>query len=104
MAITGQYSFDRSQDIDETLLEAEESANGEPLKFRVQPQLEIQREGRSKKKMFFAWRGVFWNLKCDTTEDARSLRDAMASFFLLVERQGPQVAKTLLDSARVSQG
>ena len=83
------YTAD-SSDLDQVLHQAEAANPGQPIRIRIQPQVWIS--GRE----YLAWRRVSWPLRCDSVEEAISLRMAMEAFFVAVGARGPvQVAQEL---------
>ena len=86
MVITQEYSLE-AQD-DECLEGAQQIATdtGKPIRLRVQPQLFTATPNRYRAGMYYAWKGVSWNLSCPTVSDVIEVRDALASFFRLLEQ------------------
>lgn len=86
-------------DIDQTLREAEQSREeGKPLKIRMQPQLWIATPDRRPRAGYQGWRGVYWGVECETTQEVREVRDAIAACFKSIEAVGALRTSEILDA------
>lgn len=94
MGMEVNYSRDRGDQYD-SLNRALEATDGREIRLRLQPQLfSTNNAGR---KLYTGWRGVYWNVTCETRRDAVQVRDAMATFFRQLESFGVDAVKQWLD-------
>lgn len=100
MLIERQYSLDAAGEDDSLrLATAIATRMGKPLRMRVQPQLLCDTLGtRYRAGMYLAWKGVYWNLSCSTAAEVVEIRDALASFFKLLEKVPGRLLQTEFDS------
>lgn len=87
--------------VDETLEEAERANPGQPIKLRVQPQIQVKGIG------YLAWRKLSWAFAVADVVEAQAFREALTLFFRVLTLRG--IAQTctglraLLDTDGVQQ-
>jgi hypothetical protein len=71
-----------------------------PIRVRIQPQVfRLTTEGKRNQYRF--WRDVHWTLDMDTPAEVYAFRDALAVFFRVVPRIGPEAAIQALKGVRM---
>jgi hypothetical protein len=97
MAFEVEYSLDApAQDVDETIHLAMQADPEQPLRVRIQPQ--VYTKLSNVKGTYLAWRGVFWNMKLGSVEEARAFRACLVSFFKALSVFGAENLKRRLDT------
>lgn len=85
-----KYAGNRT-DLDTILPIAQRARPGKPIRVRVQPT--IFRDGS-----YHSWSGVAWRVDCGTLEEASALRQALQAFFEIVDLQGIEQTKVMLEA------
>ena len=85
-------------DQDETIRVAEAQRDPDGwIHIRIQPQVLLTTpEGR---RLYLAWRDVYWVFKVQTAAEAYDLRDALVACFAAVGKFGATAVKESLDGA-----
>lgn len=73
--------------VDKSIREAIDERPGMPIRIRFQPDILRKREGADR-ATYQPWRNVHWTIVADTLDEARLLREALASFFWLASQGG----------------
>ena len=96
---TSDYSGHRVKRIDEPVWAAQASAPGEKLRLRIQPQLFVKKATDTiRGGTYLGWKGVFWNVSCESVAEVIAIRDALVRFFALLEHAGVDYVIEALDN------
>lgn len=86
------------QQVDDGLRAVARAYPDKPIRIRIQPDLYTPTPDKKRNGMYLAWRGVYWNLKCDTVEDAQGVRLVIGKALELLAQYGTENVLTALDT------